>query len=135
MAARTIRILAVDDMSEILVSLNEILGDLYEMHLAKTATAAMNILRAMPIDMILLDIEMPGINGIDFITTIRENLELKKIPVIMISANSQRMNVERSLKAGALDYIVKPINAHDLRQKLYTYFIEHIPPERAATRC
>jgi DNA-binding response OmpR family regulator len=125
MAEHEIRILAVDDMPEILVSLNEILGDIYEMHLAKTATAAMNILRAMPIDMMLLDIEMPNMSGLDFIRLIREDTEFKKIPVIMISANSQRMNVEKSLKAGALDYIVKPINAHGLREKLFNYFIEH----------
>jgi PleD family two-component response regulator len=124
MAGQKRSILAVDDMPEILISLNEILGSEYEMHMAKSAKAAISILEKLKIDMILLDMDIPVVSGLDLLEVLQAKSDYKKIPVIMVSSNSQLMNVSRAIKLGARDYVVKPVNAMNLREKIYRLFVE-----------
>ncbi|MDR0662461.1 MAG: response regulator [Spirochaetaceae bacterium] len=118
-------IVAVDDSPEILTLINEILGDTYEVHLAKSIAAANVILNSKKTDLILLDLQLPGeLSGLDFLAYLKNKEELKDIPVLMISSNSQLMNVSKATKLGAKGYIVKPINAVNLRDKIYSVFME-----------
>jgi DNA-binding response OmpR family regulator len=118
-------IVAVDDSPEILTLINEILGDAYEVHLAKSISAANMILNAKKADLILLDLHIPGeVSGLDFLAYLKNKEELKNIPVLMISSNSQLMNVSKATKLGARGYIVKPINAVNLRDKIYSVLME-----------
>jgi len=117
-------ILAIDDSPEILVQINEILSISYNVLLAKSANAATTILSNNKIDFILLDINMPGLNGFDFLSFLKEKSEFREIPVVVISSNSQLMNVSKAVKLGALGYIVKPLNAVNLRDKIYQVFLE-----------
>jgi DNA-binding NtrC family response regulator len=118
-------IVAIDDSPEILTLINEILGATYDVHLAKNVTAATKILNAKKADLILLDLNLEGkISGLDFLSYLKRTDGLKDIPVLMISSNSQLMNVSKATKLGAKGYIVKPINAVNLRDKIYSLFIE-----------
>jgi DNA-binding NtrC family response regulator len=118
-------IVAVDDSPEILTLINEILGGTYEVHLAKSIAAANTILKSKRANLILLDLHMPGeVSGLDFLDYLKSNDELKDIPVLMISSNSQLMNVSKATKLGAKGYIVKPINAVNLRDKIYSVLME-----------
>jgi PleD family two-component response regulator len=118
-------ILAIDDSPEILTLINEILGETYEVRLAKTVKAANTILTEKKVDLILLDLKLEGdISGLDFLNYLKSKDHLKDIPVLMISSNSQLMNVSKATKLGAKGYIVKPINAVNLRDKIYTILLE-----------
>ncbi|MDR2796419.1 MAG: response regulator [Spirochaetaceae bacterium] len=118
-------IVAIDDSPEILTLINEILGETYEVRLAKTVKAANTILNEKKADIILLDLKLEGdISGLDFLGYLKSKDHLKDIPVLMISSNSQLMNVSKATKLGAKGYIVKPINAVILRDKIYSILIE-----------
>jgi twitching motility two-component system response regulator PilG len=118
-------IVAVDDSPEILTLINEILGAAYDVRLAKNVAAANKILTTVKADLILLDINLEGsISGLDFLTYLKNDNNLKDIPVLIISSNSQLINVSKATKLGAKGYIVKPINAVNLRDKIYSVLIE-----------
>jgi two-component system chemotaxis response regulator CheY len=70
------------------------------------------------IDLVLLDWNMPQLSGIDFLKTIRDKDEYKTLPVIMVTSEAARYNVIEALKCGATDYIIKPINEKNFREKI-----------------
>lgn len=82
---------------------------------AGDATAALKTARENLPDLILMDIEMPGISGIEAIQTFRANPELARIPVIAVSGNSDRSSIEAARTAGAEGYLVKD---EKLRERL-----------------
>ena len=67
-------------------------------------------------DLILLDINLPGIDGYEVLIRLREQNETKHIPVIAISANAMKKDIDKGLAAGFDDYITKPINVRELLQ-------------------
>jgi two-component system chemotaxis response regulator CheY len=111
-------VLAVDDMSEVLISINTILGELYDVRLAKNAAAALGLLNKEKIDLVLLDIEMPEISGIDILRTIRHNSALRTLPVVFITSNANKMIVQQAVSLGVAGYITKPFTAEKLRAKV-----------------
>ncbi|MDR2194676.1 MAG: response regulator [Treponema sp.] len=112
-------ILAIDDAPEILESLNGILGNDYDMRLAKTASAAWTVLRLTEVNLILLDIEMPGMSGFDFLESINTTrTEYKHIPVVFISSNADQETVDRAMSMGAAGYVVKPLFPEKLRDMI-----------------
>ncbi|MDR0689845.1 MAG: response regulator [Spirochaetaceae bacterium] len=70
------------------------------------------------IDLVLLDWNMPQLSGIDFLKAIRAKEEYKNLPVIMVTSEAARYNVIEALKSGATDYIIKPVNEKNFREKL-----------------
>lgn len=66
--------------------------------------------------LILLDINMPILNGIETLKILKQDIVLKKIPVIMFSTSSDKELVRKSLEIGAADYITKPINFHSIKE-------------------
>lgn len=74
---------------------------------ATNAESALEILKKNKIDLILLDIILPGTDGIVFLNNIKKVSEYKDIPVIITSNLGQPEEIERGLQAGAIDYIVK----------------------------
>ena len=112
-------ILAVDDMPENLMQLGSLLGNYFDVRLAKSADMALNILGQIRVDLILLDIVMPEMSGFDFLKLLREKNSLnKKTPVIFITSHSDLDVIGRAIKLGAKDYIVKPIIAETLYKKI-----------------
>ncbi|MDR2792368.1 MAG: response regulator [Treponema sp.] len=116
-------ILAVDDTPEILENLIGILGDDYDMRLAKTASAAWTVLHLTEVNLILLDIEMPGMSGFDFLEIINTTrTEYKHIPVIFISSNAEQETIDKAMRMGAAGYITKPFlpeNLHDMISSIF----------------
>lgn len=74
---------------------------------AINAESALEVLKKNKIDLILLDIILPGTDGIAFLNSIKKSPEYKGIPVIITSNLGQPEEIERGLKEGAADYIVK----------------------------
>lgn len=69
-------------------------------------------------DLIVLDITMPVMDGVTMLTKLKENPELKSIPVIMLTAESGRENVAYIAKLGVRDYLVKPFKGDQLVEKV-----------------
>ena len=72
----------------------------------------------MPIDMILLDWNMPVMDGFTFLKKVRADDAYKQVKVIMCTSESEKSRVVEALKAGANNYIVKPFSPEALKEKL-----------------
>lgn len=79
----------------------------YSPHRALDAKSARTVLENKKVDLILLDVVLPGMDGFTFLAELKSNDKYKNIPVIIISNLGQREEMERGLKSGAIDYIVK----------------------------
>ena len=113
-------ILAVDDDMVILTMLRKILERGYDVCLAKSAESAMNILGNTGIDLILLDMEMPTMSGLEFLQRLREskNHYYSFIPVIFVTSHGTKDVLIKATKSGANDFIVKPIAPKILLDKI-----------------
>jgi len=123
-------ILAVDDMPENLMQLGSLLESYFDVRLARSADMAFNVLNKTKVDLILLDIVMPEMLGFDFLNLLRSgNSVNKKTPVIFVTSHADIEIIGRAIKAGAKDYIVKPIVAETLYKKINSVIglPEHIP--------
>ena len=85
---------------------------------AKDADSALAVLDQNTPDLIILDVMMPGINGIDLCKMIRERGDTATTPVLILSARGDAESVMRGMEAGANDYLPKPILHHDLVSKV-----------------
>jgi signal transduction histidine kinase len=84
----------------------------------RSGPEALDLLRREKFDVILLDIQMPGMNGIEVLQTLKNDQNLRHLPVIMLSALTDVDRVARCIELGAEDYLPKPINAVLLRARL-----------------
>ena len=115
-------ILVVDDMTTTLLLLHDLLKDTYEVKIAKSGTKALEILESPnDIDLILLDVEMPDINGYDVCKRIKNNETIKNIPIIFITGRTSQEDEEYGLNLGAIDYITKPFNKTITKLRLKNY--------------
>lgn len=110
------KILVVDDTRNVQLMLQEYLQNQgFEILLAYDGVEAMEIFHAGGIDLILLDIMMPNMDGYQFISKLRSE---SSIPVIMITAKQQEADVVRGFELGADDYITKPFRLRELLMRI-----------------
>ena len=115
-------IFVVDDMTTTLLLLHDLLKDTYEVKIAKSGTKALEILDAPnDIDLILLDVEMPDINGYEVCKRIKNNETIKNIPIIFITGRTSQEDEEYGLNLGAIDYITKPFNKAIVKLRIKNY--------------
>lgn len=88
---------------------------------AANATNAMELLRSVKPDLILMDINMPDIDGYTLTTSLKHDPRLSDIPIIALTANVMRGDRERSLEAGCDGYIQKPIDVDSLGHQIYKF--------------
>ncbi|KZX93982.1 MULTISPECIES: response regulator [unclassified Sulfitobacter] len=112
------RILAVDDDPVILELLRSCLGRVgeYELTCCDTAEAALKTISSteMPFDCFLLDIMLPGVDGIEMCKILREKTEYRTTPVLMVTASREPTLMQRAFEAGATDFISKPLDGMEL---------------------
>jgi CheY-like chemotaxis protein len=104
---RTIAI--VEDNADNRLLLNALLADTYQITEYETGIEALAGLRRAPPDLILLDISLPGMDGVEVLARLRAIEGLRRLPVICLSAHAMLGDRERFLAAGFDDYISKPI--------------------------
>ena len=85
---------------------------------AENGKVAMEMLRAKPYDVLLLDIDMPEMNGFEVLEALLQDEELRYLPVIMTSASDELDRVVKCIEMGAEDYLVKPLNPVLLRARV-----------------
>jgi two-component system cell cycle response regulator DivK len=84
------------------------------------------MIREMKPPLVLLDISLPSMDGIQIVGKVKEDEELQHIPVIALTASAMRGDRERFLDAGCDDYLSKPVNAMELREMVRSYYPERV---------
>lgn len=118
---KSIKILVVDDREDNLMSIESILEkDGYTLVKANSGTAALKILlNQYDFTLILMDVQMPGMNGLETATLISQREKLNHIPIIFITAfSNEEDSIFKGYQMGGVDYIYKPINPELLRVKV-----------------
>lgn len=112
-------ILAVDDEEHILelISYNLLNGG-YKVIKAETGEEALELLEKNEIDLALLDLMLPGIDGIEVLRNIRGHQKYKKLPVIILTAKADEISKVVGLEVGADDYLAKPFGVHELMARI-----------------
>jgi len=103
------KILIIDDAKDVLALLEfELSEEGYQVFVAENGRAGLALLSQVRIDLILLDIIMPNMSGLEVLQEIKDDKEHKSIPVIMLSASEQTEDIVSSLDFGADDFVNKP---------------------------
>jgi len=114
------KIIAVDDMSDNINALRNTLKDIYEVYPCTSAAKMFDTLKHVQPDLILLDVEMPEMNGYEAIKNLKNNSQYIEIPVIFLTSMSDSQSEIEGLELGALDYIRKPFVTPLLLQRIKT---------------
>jgi two-component system chemotaxis response regulator CheY len=85
---------------------------------AEDGAVALNMLKAGKYDFVVSDINMPNMNGFDLLRNIRDDEQLKLLPVLMVTAEAKKEDIIAAAQAGASGYIVKPFTKATLEGKL-----------------
>jgi DNA-binding response OmpR family regulator len=118
-AANRKKILIVDDSNTNVVLLEAILNSQgYEIKTALNVKEAYTMLEKDRPELILLDLLMPKISGYQFLDQLKKNHKTREIPVIIVSAVTDVMNIKKTLDMGAVDYIEKPVDIKALIKKV-----------------
>lgn len=116
-------VMVVDDEADI-VRLNGIIFQLHN-HTTTNASSGCECLKKLEDgllpDIILMDVMMPGINGFETCAKIKADERFKHIPVVIVSAKTHHADVEKGMQAGAIDYLIKPIDPYELLKKVEGY--------------
>jgi two-component system chemotaxis response regulator CheY len=118
------KVLVVDDFATMRRILRNILKQIGFKNIieADDGKSALKELKKEKVDLILCDWNMPEMSGIELLKNIRSDNELKGIPFVMVTAESQKDNIVDAVKSGVSNYIVKPFTAETIAEKLNKVF-------------
>ena len=111
-------VLVVDDTELNIDILMELLDDKYDILASIDGIGALEILDEEKVDLILLDIMMPQMDGFEVCRIIKNNPKIKHIPVIFITAKTDEDSIERAYDVGGVDYITKPFRAKEVLSRI-----------------
>ena len=118
----TKRILVVEDNPDNMYVMDRILTHRgYSVGEATSGADALRMIAETPFDLVLMDMQMPGLDGYATVQTIRQLVAGKEVPIIAVTAHSMPGDRERTLDAGCTDYVSKPIQTQDLLQLIEHY--------------
>jgi DNA-binding response OmpR family regulator len=124
------RILVVDDDPDVLKLVEKVLSTRqHEVFVASDAIKAMDMMNSSSFDLLISDGNMPHFSGFELVSTIKNNKRLQKMAVAMLTGMRERKDIEKAIRAGVDDYIVKPIEPFLLIQKVEAIFAKK-PPTR-----
>jgi CheY-like chemotaxis protein len=103
-------VLSVDDSPIVQTRIKRALGDLCEVLLANDAMSALHLLARQPVDLLLLDVTMPGIDGIELCQTLRRMSKFAQLPIVMLTAKDKSYDKALAEMVGANEYLTKPID-------------------------
>lgn len=124
MPDKSLKFLVVDDFSTMRRIVRNLLKELGFTHVdeAEDGTAALQKLRSTDFDFVVSDWNMPNMNGLELLKAVRGDDRLKRLPVLMVTAEAKKENIIEAAQAGASGYIVKPFTAAVLEEKLTKIF-------------
>jgi len=112
-------ILIVDDAPEMIVVLGKILAR-YTVCAARSGEEGLELIEKRPFDLILLDMNMTGMSGLEFLEQLQHKHEARETPVLFVTADDDAEVESRALRAGAVDFIRKPVNPDVLLARVRT---------------
>lgn len=118
--ASGIRFLVVDDFSTMRRIIRNFLADLGYTNVAEAddGTTALPVLKAGSVDFLITDWNMPGMPGLELLKQVRSDPAMKKLPVLMVTAEAKREQIVEAAQAGVNGYVVKPFTAQTLKDKI-----------------
>lgn len=116
-------VLVVDDMRSMRSIVKGVLQSMgFEKFMeAGDGQEALSLLRGSMVDLVICDVEMPNMSGIELLDEVRRDEELKSLPFIMLTAMSQREKVVEILKHNVFDFVLKPINPKMLEDRVTAF--------------
>jgi two-component system chemotaxis response regulator CheY len=120
------RILIADDSSATRALIAATLAESPDLQVERVSTGleAIKLLSTNPIDLVLTDIHMPEINGLELIRFIKVDARLRRIPVVIISTEAADEDRLRAFSLGANDYLAKPFTAEQLRHVINKHLLK-----------
>ena len=116
----SIRFLVVDDFSTMRRIIRNFLNDLGYTNIveADDGKTALPKLKAGEVDFLITDWNMPGMQGLELLRLVRGDPAMKKLPVLMVTAEAKREQIVEAAQAGVNGYVVKPFTAATLKEKI-----------------
>ncbi|MCQ2249649.1 MAG: response regulator [Bacteroidales bacterium] len=119
-APHKMSILIVDDNEEMRQYVRSVLSDTYSILEARDGNNALQVLKSHMVDLILTDMMMPGMDGMELAKAVRGDINISHIPIIILTAKTSRDTQLESFQNGVDDYIIKPFDEAVLRAKIHT---------------
>jgi signal transduction histidine kinase/HAMP domain-containing protein/ActR/RegA family two-component response regulator len=121
-----VRVLLVDDDTRNIFAIQTVLESHgMRVHHAVNGKAALDVLSERPIDLVLMDTMMPGLDGIAATRAIRQNKKFLALPVISLTAKAMKGDRDKALDAGASDYVTKPVDPDKLLAIMYHWLTKN----------
>ena len=111
-------VLLVEDNNELLLLMSSLLAPHFNVKTANNGERAQHIIERTPLDIVVTDVMMPVMNGIELTRWIKQNKDYEQLPVIMLTAKTQNEDRNEGYRVGADDYLTKPFNLDDLRLRI-----------------
>lgn len=125
MSGSGLRILLVDDFEMVRVMLRNALSDLGFTNIEEAEDGRVALTKiteahasGSPFDLVFCDWNMPEVSGMEVLETCRSHEDFKSLPIVMVTAEAEQESIVKALRAGANDYIVKPIAPDILERKV-----------------
>ena len=112
------KVLLIEDATEYQKIVTATLGDRYDVRLAQTAEEAITHLARESFDILLIDVGLPGRDGLSLCQELREDPRLVSTPILMVTGRGETSDVVQGFAAGADDYIQKPFRPEELRARV-----------------
>lgn len=127
-------VLIVDDEPMNVTILEDLFSRYYRTLSAARGQEALNLIEREHVDLVLLDIMMPGMSGLQVLDALRNNQQTADLPVILVSARTEERDIVQGLNIGANDYIVKPFKMAEMLARAHTQIaIKQLQDERKRT--
>ncbi len=114
-------ILAVDDSTVMQVTIKRALSNDYHVLVADNAVDALALIYHESISLLLLDVSMPGVDGLELCRTLRSLPQFSNLPIIMLTARDGAFDRVQGRLAGATEYLTKPFDGEQLRQLVNSF--------------
>ncbi|MBF0416169.1 MAG: response regulator [Magnetococcales bacterium] len=128
------QILIVDDVAANIKTISSIFGDEHEMYFATNGPEALELVNRQPFDLILLDIVMPGMTGLDVCKELKKSAHTRHIPVVFVTSKDTGTDIAQGLEIGAYYYLTRPIHRETLlaiaQAAIHHYYNHRILLER-----
>jgi DNA-binding response OmpR family regulator len=109
-------IIAVDDSTVMQQTIKNALGKEYRVLVTDNAVDALSMIYHEPVVLLLLDVSMPGIDGLELCRTVRSLPQYERLPIIMLTARDGAFDKVQGRLAGATEYLTKPFDSDKLRE-------------------
>ncbi len=118
----------VDDDEEMSHAIGLMLGllDCTVTRFHRVRPAAQNIVAGKKPDLLILDLNMPEVSGLDMVEFLRRRPDTKELPIVMLSSEATDIIVDKALSLGADSYVMKPVTIEELEKAMATAFYKHL---------